>query len=203
MFNSLTGIVTGKFSQKLFLENNGIEWEIIVPDISLNKISNLGESAKVYTWLQHTENLMNLYGFYSMEDRNLFFDLIKVEGIGPKAAIKIMSNVESRDLANILETEDLNTLQKIPGVGKKTAAKILLQLKGKLSLTELETSHVKVPAFNDVILSLTEMGYDKKRVEEVVDKIIVQNKNKDSFENLSQNQQEEIIFRLSIVELAQ
>jgi len=88
MFNSLNGTVTGKFPQKIFLDTNGIEWEIIVPDTALDKFPHVGEKAKAYVWLQHTDSAMTLFGFATKEDRDLFFDLNKVDGIGPKSAVK-------------------------------------------------------------------------------------------------------------------
>ena len=72
MFNSLSGTVTGKFPQKLLLETGGIEWDISVPDSSLEKIPAPGQQGKVYTWLQHTDALMNLYGFATENERSLF-----------------------------------------------------------------------------------------------------------------------------------
>ncbi len=205
MFNSLTGTVTGKFPQKLFLETNGIEWDLVVPDTSLDKIAPVGNSCRVFVWLQHSENLMALFGFATENDRSLFFDLLKVDGIGPKGAVKIMSNISTSSLAKILDDGDVDTLKKVPGVGPKTAGKIILQLKGKLSL-ESEDSVVilkKSTPYTDVINGLVNMGYDKKKVEEAVSKIDSELKADENFTTLSQNQKEDTIFRKSIMELAQ
>ena len=65
MFNSITGIITAKFPKQLFLDNNGIEWDICIPDTNLDLLPTVGSEAKVYTWLQHTEQAMCLYGFSS------------------------------------------------------------------------------------------------------------------------------------------
>ena len=89
MFNSLSGIITGKFPQKLFIDTHGIEWDVTVPDSALDKLPDIGSEGRVFVWMQHTDNLMNLYGFASDRDRSLFFDLLKVDGIGPKGAVKI------------------------------------------------------------------------------------------------------------------
>src|SRR5574344_2990589 len=111
MFNSLTGTITGK-------------------------LPAVGETGRIYTWMQHTDVLMVLYGFASTSDRALFLDLLKVDGIGPKGALKIMSNVSPSELTAVLDSGNLAALEKIPGVGKKTAGKMLLQLKGKLTIQE-------------------------------------------------------------------
>ena len=128
MFNSISGIITGKFPKQLFIESNGIEWDICIPDSNLNMLPSVGNECKIYTYLQHTDMVMTLYGFVSSDERSIFFDLLKVEGIGPKAAIKIMSSVSSGRLMEVLEKGDLEMLEKILGVGNKTAAKMMLAL---------------------------------------------------------------------------
>lgn len=205
MFNSLSGIITGKFPQKLFIDTHGIEWDVTVPDSALDKLPDIGSEGRVFVWMQHTDNLMNLYGFASDRDRSLFFDLLKVDGIGPKGAVKIMNNMTTDQLVNILENEDLALLEKVPGVGKKTAAKILLQLKGKLSLeTEINSAAIKRNAspYADVVSALVEMGYDKNKAADAVSKIAEQLSNDDGFSKSSQSAREDLLFRRAIVELA-
>lgn len=205
MFNSLSGIITGKFPQKLFIDTHGIEWDVTVPDSALDKLPDIGSEGRVFVWMQHTDNLMNLYGFASDRDRSLFFDLLKVDGIGPKGAVKIMNNMTTDQLVNILENEDLALLEKVPGVGKKTAAKILLQLKGKLSLeTETNSAAIKRTAspYADVVSALVEMGYDKNKAADAVSKIAEQLSNDDGFSKSSQSAREDLLFRRAIVELA-
>lgn len=204
MFNSIVGTITFKGQKQLFLESSGIEWDICVPDSNLEKLPPVGAEAKIFTFLQHTDMVMQLFGFSSAEERSLFFDLLKVEGIGAKGAIKIMSSVSSERLVNVLDSGDVEMLEKIPGVGKKTAGKMLLTLKGKLSLKNSDdTIQIqKTTPFNDVILSLVSMGYDKKSAEQKVAYIYESQKCDETFIAKSQKEQEEIIFRKAIVELA-
>jgi len=213
MFNSLSGTITGKFPQKLFLDTNGIEWDIIVPDTTLDDLPRLGEKTRVFTWMQHTDSAMNLFGFASAKDRDLFFDLNKVEGVGPKSAIKIMSNIQRDQLISSLESGDLAALEKIPGLGKKTAQKMLLALKGKLTLEE-DLPGVKVVVnrsgeFSDVVSALANMGYEKRMVEECISKL-VEELNRElpqtgevAFKDKTRDAKEEILFRKAIVALAQ
>ena len=204
MFNSILGIITGKFPKQLFLENNGIEWDICVPDSNLDLFGVVGSQAKVYTWLQHTDVSMALYGFATVEERSLFFDLLKVDGIGAKGALKIMSSVSSSRLTEVLEKGDIEMLEKIPGVGKKTAAKMMLALKGKLTFNQSTVSVSKNvdSSYQDVINSLVEMGYDKKNVEIKVSQILDSLKQENGFESKSIKEKEEIIFRRVIIEMA-
>lgn len=205
MFNSITGIITGKFPKQVFLENNGVEWDICVPDSNLDMLGVVGSEAKVYTWLHHTDQIMCLYGFASADERTLFLDLLKVDGVGPKGAVKIMSSVSSGRLMEVLENGDMEMLEKIPGVGKKTAGKMMLTLKGKLKLNETSGTVVRVAAaspYGDVIESLSSMGYDKRMVEQKVAQLAEQLTNSSEFAGKSQKEREDIIFRRAIVELA-
>lgn len=203
MFNSLTGIITGKFSKQLLIDTNGIEWSVCVPDSCLSEFGPVGGEGKVFTYLNHYENGMDLYGFATNEERNLFFDLLKVDGIGPKAAIKIMSSVNISELVSVLESGEVSVLEKIPGVGKKTAAKMMLALKGKLTLPETETIVVKKEnAFSVVISSLCEMGYDKLEAEKCVAKIVTELSNEVDFANKTQSEKEDSVFKKAIMEMA-
>lgn len=206
MFNSLNGTVTGKFPQKIFLDTNGIEWEIIVPDTALDKFPHVGEKTRAYVWLQHTDSAMTLFGFATKEDRELFFDLNKVDGIGPKSAVKIMSSISRDQLVSALDSGDLAVLSKIPGLGKKTAQKMLLALKGHLTLDE-NSQTVRSTAssgeFSDVMEALVGMGYDRKMVESAVAKIVGELSSDGSLDNLTQKEKEDTIFRRAILEFAQ
>ena len=204
MFNSLTGIITGKFPKQLFLDTHGIEWDICVPDSNLELLPTVGSEAKVYTWLQHTDVLMTLYGFASADERTLFLDLLKVDGVGPKGALKIMSSASSSRLTEILERGDVEMLEKIPGVGKKTAGKMMLQLKGKLTLSQTTNvvRYERPAAFADVIESLASMGYDKRLVEQKVASLAEAMSAEPAFAEKAQKEKEDLIFRRAIVELA-
>ena len=205
MFNSITGIITGKFPKQLFIENNGIEWDICVPDSNLDMLGVVGSEAKVYTYLQHTDMIMCLYGFASADERSLFLDLLKVDGVGPKGALKIMSSVSSGRLMEVLENGDMEMLEKIPGVGKKTAGKMMLTLKGKLKISENSGAVVRVAAaapYADVVKSLASMGYDKRTVEQKVAQLVEELSKEAGFTEKSQKEREDLLFRRAIVSLA-
>ncbi len=208
MFNSLTGTITEKSSQKICIDTHGIEWEVNSPDTSIQSLPPVGETGKVYTWLQHSDALMTLYGFASQGERSLFFDLLKVDGIGPKGALKIMGSISAPQLVKILDEGNLDALQKVPGVGKKTAAKMLLQLKGKLSLSESEpssssaASSAKSP-YSDVIGALVNMGHDRKSAEQTVSRLVEELEKDASFTSLAQAAKEDSLFRRALVEMAQ
>ena len=204
MFNSITGIVSAKNPKLLYLENNCIECEINVPDSNLEMIGSVGSETKIYTWLLHTDVLMSLYGFSSVQERSVFLDLLKVDGVGPKGALKIMSSVSSSRLMEVLEKGDLEMLEKIPGIGKKTAGKMMLALKGKIKISESDGNKSSgfSNGFSDVINSLAAMGYDKKIVEQKVSQLLEELQSSPGFSEKSQKEKEDIIFRRAIVGLS-
>jgi Holliday junction DNA helicase, RuvA subunit len=198
MFNSIAGILTGKGNTSAFVDTYGLEWEIFVTRFTLEKL-NLEEKVKLYTWLQHREDQMQLFGFYSIKERSMFLDLTKVDGIGPKQAMKILSSITPDNLEIALENGDIARLQAISGIGKKTAQKMTLALKGKLTITEDTPSSLTVKTdYEEIVIALVEMGYERKRCVEVVNKIALsmKEKGKDPLKEESE------LFRLSIVELA-
>lgn len=202
MFNSLSGTITQKLPKQLLMETNGIEWDITVPDTCLNNFPPVGNQGKVYTYLNHYENGMDLYGFSSQEERSLFFDLLKVDGVGPKAAVKIMSSVSLKDLVSILDREDLSGLEKIPGIGKKTAAKMLLSLKGKLTIPDSAAPLIRKKEYEVVTASLIEMGYERQQIEKAISDVLPSLLQESSFNSAPQSEKENTVFRKVLMEIA-
>lgn len=174
MFNSITGTITAKLPASIYIENNGIEWDISVPSLSLDSFGTVGTSARVYTWLYHREDQMRIFGFASPRERDLFTDLMKVEGVGPKQAIKILSSIPVLELEAALDDGDLSRLQAAPGIGTKTAQKMILALKGKLTYAE-DAGKGKgsgpKSAHEDVVQALSGMGFDRKAALDAVESI--------------------------------
>jgi Holliday junction DNA helicase RuvA len=171
MFNRIKGIFSGHMEEALHISTGAIEWEIFVPVRDPSFFTRIGEETELFTWLHHYEDGMRLYGFFSAAERQLFLDLQKVEGIGPRQAFKILQGIAPRTLATMLDNSDLPSLQKIPGIGPKTAQKMMLALKGKLIGLEGEpavSSEGGQGRFRDVVRALVDMGFDRKEVERVV-----------------------------------
>ncbi|QEN03284.1 Holliday junction branch migration protein RuvA [Thiospirochaeta perfilievii] len=192
MYNSLTGKITEKGLSQLCLQVGGTEWILLT---SLNTLDscNVGEEKRLFTYLQHKEDSMTLFGFATKDERFLFLDLIKVNGVGAKAAQKILSGIKPMELIQCLDDEDVDRLCKIPGLGKKTAQKIVLALKGKLKLEDnvvKESSRDSVD--KEILDSLVAMGFDKKKAKAVLVDIITNSKTSDEGE----------ILRLSIIKLS-
>ncbi|MCL2800220.1 MAG: Holliday junction branch migration protein RuvA [Treponema sp.] len=165
MFNSIRGTLTAKGVDSVFILSGDIEWDVAMPANDIHSLA-LNSECRVLTWLYHREDQVKLYGFYAERRRNTFLELLKVEGIGPKGAIKIMSGISQEDLEQALENGDLTRLEAVPGLGKKTAQKMLLSLKGKLVQTQ-GSGAVTTP-YNDLVEALVGMGYDRRKAAEAI-----------------------------------
>lgn len=157
MYNSLRGTVTFVGDSELYLENAGVEWALSVPASSLQALPGVGEQARVYVYLHHRDDQLALYGFAGTDERSVFLDLLKVGGIGPRQAVKILSGMTVQEFVECMDNEDVARLSRIPGLGKKTAQKILLTLRGKLSLRRQSQSG----QYDDIVTALTDMGFDR------------------------------------------
>ncbi|MDR1104961.1 MAG: Holliday junction branch migration protein RuvA [Treponema sp.] len=167
MFNSIRGILTEKRGDGVFILTGGVEWEISVPATDAAALPAAGEEARIFTWLFHREDQMKIFGFQNEIRRGTFLELLKVEGIGPKAAVKIMSGIGQEDLERALETEDLARLELVPGLGKKTAQKMILALKGKLAKPAPEQA---ASPWGELAEALARMGYDRRAASEALAK---------------------------------
>jgi len=194
MFNSIYGIVNGKNGETLFLLTGGIEWEILMPLTDMESLPPAGEECRIFTWMLHREDQMRLFGFSGETRRNTFLELIKVEGIGPKNALKIMGGIGQEDLERALETGDLARLEAVPGLGKKTAQKMLLALKGKL--VHAPSAVAADTPYGDLVEALAEMGYEKRAAAEAISRA-----EKDLPEGLAPEEKEKLLFKNAIVQL--
>jgi Holliday junction DNA helicase RuvA len=171
MFNSITGRLSEKRADTICIDTGGVEWEISVPARSVDDFGRLGDEARAFTWLHHYDDGMRLYGFPTEADRSVFKELMKVEGIGPKQALRILSGIKSEALGAALDSDDLAALQKIPGVGPKLAQKMMLALKGKLLRPSDPSAAAGGEAggeWADVVRALSDMGFDRKAAEKAV-----------------------------------
>ena len=209
MINAIIGQLVYAGAQTAIILGGSVEFELVVSSQTATKLSNLQGSernnVRVLTWLQHKDDGMTLFGFLEEEERRLFLELIKVNGIGPKQAMKILSGVRVKDFIRALDQSDLSFLSKIPGLGAKTSQKIILALRDTLVFTEEASKPQNVVTGNskkyqDIIDALVEMGYDKKKVLDTVAKLLA-----DNAEFVSSHEQsavEEWLFRKAIVALS-
>lgn len=136
MISFLKGTIEEKSEKSIFLDVNGVGYEVYMPTGSASMLPSVGEDVKIHTYLQISENGIGLYGFLTKDELNVFKLLITVNGIGPKGAVGILSALSANDLRLAVLADDDKAIAKAPGIGPKTAKKLILELKDKFHLED-------------------------------------------------------------------
>lgn len=136
MIAFLSGEIKEKRAQSLILDVGGVGYELFLSTQSLSKMPANGGNVSVHTYLYVREDQMQLFGFATSEEKELFTQLISVGGIGPKVALSILSSFTVSSFKKAILTADIDLIVGIPGVGKKSAQRLILELKERLSLPE-------------------------------------------------------------------
>jgi Holliday junction DNA helicase RuvA len=132
MIGRLRGILVEKISPEILIECAGVGYEVTMPMTSIYALPELEQQATVYTHFVVREDAQLLYGFANKVERKLFRLLIKVNGVGPKLALAILSNMSADQFVSCVRHDDVNAIVKIPGVGKKTAERLLIEMRDRL-----------------------------------------------------------------------
>ena len=180
MFAYISGKLTYKMEGYVIVDVNGIGYKIFMSQTSIDKLGDIGENVKIHTYLKVREDDMSLFGFNTGEELSMFELLISVSGVGAKTALSMLACIEPSKFALAVITNDIKTLTKIPGVGAKSAQRIVLELKDKLktdkAINESTDSEVvktieKDVKLEDAISALQVLGYSRKEIEKVFEKI--------------------------------
>ena len=155
MIGYLSGTVKFIYGGEIILDVNGVGYRIFAAgDFSV------GEAAEFFIHTAVSENAINLYGFKTRGEYELFENLLTVSGLGTKTASAIVSKISPTEFAAAVEAQDLKTLTKLPGVGKKSAQRILVELQGKMAVARESAPVVKKSsALDDATDALTALGY--------------------------------------------
>lgn len=161
MISFLIGEIEEKRESLLVLNVNGVGYELFISNNTLSSLPEVGEVTKISTYMAVREDGVFLFGFSSAEEKDLFFKLISVSGIGPKMAISILSGLTLSNLINAIVGGDVRLLSNIKGLGKKTAERICLELKDKVSpLGVLDEDFMKGNAFSSIDEDVIETASD-------------------------------------------
>ena len=133
--------IIGEFTEiedtTIIVEAYGVGYEIMVPGSVVSLLPPVGSRIKIYTYQNVKEDALDLYGFLTKDDLNIFKLLITVNGIGPKGALSILSSISPDDLRIAVVSDDVKRIQSAPGIGAKTAQKLIIELKDKLKLEDV------------------------------------------------------------------
>ncbi len=160
MIAGLRGTLEAIGGDFVILEVGGISYKVFVPTSTLAKMQGIGDVVKLFTHTHVREDVLALFGFMSRAELDAFEMLIGVGGIGPKAALNILSSIAPDELALAISTGNTDLLTRIPGIGKKMAGRMVLELKGKFDPGQSMTISGAGKSGNaDVIAALTSLGY--------------------------------------------
>ncbi|AJJ11542.1 Holliday junction DNA helicase RuvA [Yersinia rohdei] len=185
MIGRLRGIILEKQPPLVLLETNGVGYEVQLPMTCFYELPELGQEAIIFTQFVVREDAQLLYGFNDKQERALFRELIKVNGVGPKLALAILSGMSAQQFVAAVEREDITTLIKLPGVGKKTAERLVVEMKDRfkglngdlfnntgdiqLPASAAKTSDADIEA--EAASALVALGYKPQEASRLVGKI--------------------------------
>ena len=164
MIGRLTGILLEKNPPQLTLDVQGVAYEVDVPMSTFYTLPGNGERVTLYTHLVVREDAHLLYGFGTQGERHAFRQLLKVNGIGAKIALSVLSGLSVNELAQAITLQESGRLTRVPGIGKKTAERLLLELKDKLGADVAQGAAVNrpAPATSDIMHALVALGYHER-----------------------------------------
>lgn len=178
MYAYLKGTVAWKTADRIVVEVSGVGYNVYVSPGRIYDFPEYGEEVKVYTYTSVREDAINLYGFVTLEELELFKLLISVSGIGPKGGLAMLSVMSVDDIRYAIMTGDAKLLAKAPGVGKKTAERVIIDLKDKINAQDLEEAvtggvlektFMEHPKARDAADALVALGYSGKEAKHAVE----------------------------------
>jgi len=177
----MIALIRGQLVEKrpgvVIIETQGIGYQVFVSVNTLFDLPEMAETVHLHIHMHVREDLLQLFGFSTLLEKEIFQILISVSGIGPKLALNILSGIAPDELLASLQSENLNRLMAIPGVGRKTAERLVFDLKEKVREIALRGESVpekkkpKDQMAEDVISALVNLGYKKNQAERVVEQV--------------------------------
>lgn len=190
MLSYIIGEVAEISADTVVVEDNGIGFNIKTSAMTIDSLPPVGDMVRIYTYLHVREDAMQIFGFLSKDELEVFKLLLNVNGIGPKGALGILSAISTDDLRFAVLSDDVNLIKSCPGVGAKTAQKLIIELKDKLRLEDAFEMAVNnnnkkntvqdntVIVMNEAVEALVSLGYSSKDAIAAVKKVEnIQNKN--------------------------
>jgi len=164
MIGRLSGTLLEKNPPQLLLDVQGVAYEVDVPMSTFYNLPQNGERVTLFTHLVVREDAHLLYGFGSDNERRAFRQLLKVNGIGARIALSVLSGLSVGELAQAIAMQDTGRLTRVPGIGRKTAERLLLELKDKLGadVTQAVGVHRAAPNASDIMHALLSLGYSDR-----------------------------------------
>ncbi len=167
MIGFVEGIIEYIDVDKIVVNNNGVGYNVFMPASQIDTL-NVDETVRVFTYLNVREDAMQLFGFLTRDDLEVFKLLITVNGIGPKGGLAVLSTITTDDLRVAVISEDAKAISKAPGIGAKTAQKVIIELKDKLNLEDVlepkSDANFQVNdnnSMSEAVMALVALGYSQ------------------------------------------
>ena len=191
MINFLKGILEEISPTNITVLVNGVGYSVSIPLSTFDNLPKIGSECKILTYLHVREDILQIYGFITHEERDLFKLLITISGIGPKMALTILSGISVENLKNAIATGDTQLLSKTPGIGKKTAQRIVIELKERVGGVVIKTTKPiqkeEVKLINDALGALISLGYKQNPAKAALEKAFAETKESFNLEELLKN----------------
>jgi len=175
MIALLRGTLAYKSSDHVIIDVGGVGYRLFIPLSTFYSLPETGD-VSLFTHTHVREDAILLYGFLSMEEKELFGILISISGVGPKLAVNILSHIPAKDLKRAIASGDIKRLSSLPGIGKKTAERLVLELKDKVGpihdlpeADEVQSNTSGGDISNDVISALINLGYKENQARKVLE----------------------------------
>ncbi|NOT15358.1 MAG: Holliday junction branch migration protein RuvA [Methylotenera sp.] len=169
MIARLNGTLIEKNPPQIVIDCNGVGYEVEVPMSTFYNLPEIGHKVSLLTYFVVREDAQLLYGFGTAQEKTTFKQLLKVNGIGAKSALSILSGVSIDELVQAVGLQEVAMLTRIPGIGKKTAERLLLELKDKLGAGDLSpAANQAKSATYDILNALVALGYNEREAQAAV-----------------------------------
>ena len=193
MIGSLRGRLSSKQAPQIVIECGGVGYEVETPMSTFLELPELGTDLFIYTHLLVREDAQILYGFSTEDERLMFRTLLKVNRVGAKLALGILSAMSTNDFRRCVELEDTTSLSKIPGVGKKTAERLIIEMRDRIGAAvpgggKAAPLTVAASARNEAVDALVALGYKPKEVHTLIAKLDIEDKSAEDIIRLALKQ---------------
>jgi len=177
----IRGVLVDKKPPEIQIDVAGICYEVQVPMSTLYQLPELGKEITLHTHFVVREDAQLLYGFFEEKDKSMFRSLIKINGVGPKMALGILSSMEANEFVRAVRSNDINSMVKMPGIGKKTAERLLIEMRDRLKDWDGEEGGTQVPVpagasiTSDAETALISLGYKPQQAAHAIAAVLKTN----------------------------
>jgi Holliday junction DNA helicase RuvA len=178
MISRIQGYLIESIDSRILIDVGGVGYELEISATARAELPELNTKVLIYTDFIVRENAQLLFGFASRTERDIFRDLIKINGVGPKLALALVSSITVEQLVQSVQNADISLLTRVPGVGKKTAERLLVELKGRLAdviVVPSSAGRTEMRAMVEAQDALIALGYRPQEAQRAIDNVALKN----------------------------